>query len=307
LSIAFSFRVGESTVRQLIKEVCSVITIKLWPIYVTLPTEEQWKNIIDGYWNRWNMPNCFGAIDGKHIFLQCPPNSGSLYYNYKKQFSIVLMAISDHLYRFSLVDIGAYGGNSDGGIFESSNIGKNLNNKLNLPTAHVYLPGSSISMPGFFIADAAFPLSTRIMKPYSGKNLTEKQKIYNYRHSRGRNTIEGTFGIYANRFRVFRTAISMLPETATLITAASVALHNYIMYEEQKDGLKKYSEEVELQSSQWSNVQNISSTSTKAAISQRDILSEYFVSPEGQVDFQYEYIHRGQYSDTVFEENSNEI
>jgi len=49
LSIAFSFRVGESTVRQLIKEVCSVITNKLWPIYVTLPTEEQWKNIIDGY------------------------------------------------------------------------------------------------------------------------------------------------------------------------------------------------------------------------------------------------------------------
>jgi len=201
LSIAFSFRVGESTVRQLIKEVCSIITDKLWPIYVTLPTEEQWKNIIDGYWSRWNMPNCFGAIE---------------YYNYKKQFSIVLMAISDHLYRFSLVDIGAYGGNSDGGIFESSNIGKNLNNKLNLPTAHVYLPGSSISMPGFFIGDAAFPLSIRIMKPYLGKNLTEKQKIYNYRHSRGRNTIEGTFGIYANRFRVFRTAISMLPETATL-------------------------------------------------------------------------------------------
>jgi len=254
------------------------------------------------------MPNCFGALDGKHIFLQCPLNSGSLYYNYKKQFSIVLMAISDHLYRFSLVDIGAYGGNSDGGIFESSNIGKNLNNKLNLPTAHVYLPGSSISMPGFFVADAAFPLSTRIMKPYSGKNLTEKQKIYNYRHSRGRNTIEAAFGIYANRFRVFRTAISMLPETATLITTASVALHNYIMYEEQKNGLKKYSEEVELQSSQWSNVQNISSTSsTKAAISQRDILSEYFVSPEGRVDFQYEYIHRGQYSDAIFEENSNEI
>ncbi|KYM97065.1 hypothetical protein ALC62_12256 [Cyphomyrmex costatus] len=207
LSIAFSFRVGESTVRQLIKEVCLVITNKLWPIYITVPTDKQWKNIVEGYWNRWNMKICS-----------------------KKN-------ISDHLYRFSLIDIGAYGGNSDGGIFESSNIGKGLdNNKLNLPTAHAYLPGSNIrsniSMPGFFIADAAFPLSTRIMKPYSGKNLTKKQKIYNYRHSRGRNTIEGTFGIFANRWRVFHTAISMLPETAILITSASVALHNYIMYEE---------------------------------------------------------------------------
>ncbi|XP_071578889.1 uncharacterized protein [Temnothorax nylanderi] len=295
-NIAFSFRVGQSTVRKLIKEVCPIITNKLRPIYLTCPTEEQWKNISDGYWNQWNIPNCFGAIDGKHILLRCPPNSGSLYFNYKKQFSIVLMAISDHLYRFSLVDIGAYGGNSDGGVFESSNIGKNLNNGLNLPTSLAYLPGSNISMPGFFIADAAFPLCTRIMKPYSGKNLTEKQRIYNYRHSRARRTVESAFGIYANRWRVFHTAISMLPETADLITIASVCLHNYVMYEEQKDGLKEYSQEVELETSQWLDVQNTSSTSTRSAITQRDILSEYFVS-SGQVDFQYEYIHREQHSD----------
>lgn len=271
---------------------------KLWPIYVKPPTEEEWKNIVDGYWNRWNMPNCFGSIDGKHILLQCPPNSGSLYFNYKKQFSIVLMAISDHLYRFSLVDIGAYGGNSDGGIFENSNIGKNLkNNKFYLPMAHAYLPGSNVAMSGFFIADAAFPLSTKIMKPYSGKNLTEKQKIFNYRLSRARRTVESAFGIFANHWRIFRTSISMLPETANLITAASVSLHNYVMYEEQRDGLKEYSDEIELEASQWSDIQNISNTSTRSAITQRDLLSEYFVSTEGQVEFQYEYIHRGQYSD----------
>lgn len=89
----------------------------------------------------------------------------------------------------------------------------------------------------------------------------------------------------------------MLPETADLITTASVCLHNYVMYEEQRDGSKKYSEEVELETSQWLNIQDIPSTSTRSAISQREILSEYFVS-SGQVDFQYEYIHRGQYSDS---------
>lgn len=197
------------------------------------------------------------------------------------------MAISDHLYRFSLVDIGAYGGNSDGGIFESSNIAKSLNNNgLNLPTSFANLPGSNISMPGFFIADAAFPLCTRIMKPYSGKNLTKNQKIYNYRHSRARRTVESAFGIYANRWRVFHTAINMLPETADFITTASVCLHNYVMYEEQRDGLKKYSEEVELETTQWLDIQEIPSTSTntRLAITQRDVLSEYFVS-SGQVDF----------------------
>lgn len=52
------------------------------------------------------------------------------------------------------------------------------------------------------------------------------------------------------------------------------------MYEEQRDGLKKYNEEDELET-KWSDIQNISSTSTRSAITQRDILSNYFAT-EGQ-------------------------
>lgn len=172
------------------------------------------------------------------------------------------------------------------------------NNGLNLPTSFAYFPRSDISMPGFFIANAGFPLCTRIMKPYSGKNLTNNQRIYNYRHSRARRTLEIAFDIYANRWRVFYTAINMLPETVEFITTTSVCLHNYVMYEKQRDDLKRYSGEVELEATQWLDIQKISNTNTntRSAITQRDVLGEYFDS-SGQVDFQYEYIYRGQYSD----------
>ena len=43
--------------------------------------------------NKWDSPHCLGAIDGKHIIMQSPAKSSSLFYNYKKSFSIVLLAV----------------------------------------------------------------------------------------------------------------------------------------------------------------------------------------------------------------------
>ena len=115
---------------------------------------------------------------------------------------------------------------------------------MNLPRGAYNLPGSNLKTFGYFIADDAFRLSNRVMKPYSGKNLSDKQKICNYRFSRARRTVESAFGIFANKWRIFHTAICMLPETANIIVAASVCLHNYILKEEQRSGHKYYSNEI---------------------------------------------------------------
>ena len=74
------------------------------------------KSIIDEFYERWNFPNCIGAIDGKHVMIQCPFNSGSLFYNYKSYFSIVLLAVTSADYRFVMVDVGAYGSSNDSGV-----------------------------------------------------------------------------------------------------------------------------------------------------------------------------------------------
>ena len=63
------------------------------------------------------LSNCCGALDGKHVVIQSPARSGSLYYNYKGTFSLVLMTLVDADYTFIYVDIGEYGSNSDSGIF----------------------------------------------------------------------------------------------------------------------------------------------------------------------------------------------
>lgn len=63
------------------------------------------------------MPHCLGAVDGKHFRIEAPPDSGSLYYNYKNFYSIVMMAVVNQDYEFIQVDVGAEGRCSDGGIW----------------------------------------------------------------------------------------------------------------------------------------------------------------------------------------------
>ncbi|XP_028516516.1 uncharacterized protein LOC114575585 [Exaiptasia diaphana] len=66
------------------------------------------------------------------------------------------------------------------------------------------------------------------MKPYPGKKLTEQQRIYNYRLSRGRRTIENAFGILSAKWRIFRRPIKANVDLVELIVQSTVCLHNYL-------------------------------------------------------------------------------
>ena len=104
-------------------------------------TTEEWRTVSAEFHRQWNFPHCLGAIDGKHCAVQAPSNTGIQYFNYKKQFSIVLMAISDASNKFTYVDVGTPGRWSDGGTFDYCSLSTPLQaGYLNLP-AESFLPG----------------------------------------------------------------------------------------------------------------------------------------------------------------------
>lgn len=123
-SIAIAYRMSPTTVGRIVNETCKIIwDVLLTKGYRATPsTTEQWKCIGQKFENKWNFRHCLGAIDGKHVIIQEPSNNGSIF-NYKKTFLIVLLAVCDAQYQFTMVDIGESGRNGDAGIFSNCSLG----------------------------------------------------------------------------------------------------------------------------------------------------------------------------------------
>lgn len=190
---------------------------------------EEWINVSHGFYDQWNYPQCLGSMDGKHIVIQAPINTGSEYFNYKSTFSIVLFALVDADYNFLFADVGCQGRISDGGVFKNCTLYKKLENgELGIPNPQL-LPGRDRPVPYVFVADDAFGLHDNIMKPYPGiqKKGSEK-RAFNYRLSRARRVVENVFGILSAKFRVLRKPLLLQPNKAEKVVLACVYMHNFL-------------------------------------------------------------------------------
>lgn len=94
------------------------------------------------------------------------------------------MAMCDASYNFVIVDIGAPGKCSDGGVFSSSDMGKGfLQNTLNFPTPNE-IDSVNGPIPYYAVADEAFPLLENLMRPFPGRGkrkLPLDESVFNYR------------------------------------------------------------------------------------------------------------------------------
>ena len=82
-TLSHQFRIHSTTIRLFIPEVCKSIFEVLKNDCLSLPQNEQdWIELADKTYQRWQFPNAFGAADGKHVAIFHPYGSGSDFYNY---------------------------------------------------------------------------------------------------------------------------------------------------------------------------------------------------------------------------------
>ena len=305
---------------RIISETCQT----LWRVlsekgFIKAPdSEKEWFAIAAEFNDKWNFPHCLGAIDGKHVLIQAPARSGSNFFNYKKCFSIVLLAVCNANYEFTLVDIGEAGRQSDGGVYSSSNLGQAIDqNILKFPEpATINNYSTTKKFPYVFVADEAFALKPFMPRPYPRRNeLNIHELIFNYRLSRARRLIENTFGILASRFRIFRRPIIAKIENIRHITKAAVILHNFLMrrkergtycppdYVDQAQGTLPGRWRVEASGVQGLTVLGIQGSNNFSRIAKevRNDFKDLFNSPQGEVSWQN---HVVQSTSDPFDENS---
>lgn len=152
------------------------------PKYIKFPDNAEFIKIAQEFEKRWRYPQGVGAIDGSHIRVKIPRDLKTAYYNYKDDYSILLLAICDANYKFYYIKCGMPGRAHDSGAFKSTELYAKLNANELLPQSNRII--NNVLIPYHILGDAAFELKTWLMKPYTFRDeQTKDETIFNYRHS----------------------------------------------------------------------------------------------------------------------------
>ena len=180
------------------------------------------------------------------------------------------------------------------------------------------------------IGDDAFPLGEQMLKPYprNSPTLTTRQKVYNYRISRARRTVENSFGLLVkqnknlfkhsacymsliflqvSKFRILRGPIQLNSNNAVNAIKSCVVLHNFLIKESrssyiQGGDLSVEGSNHEIIPGEWEKDSDLSSflridslgsnlSENSAARKLRDSVAQYFLTEKGELDWQYQYAY----------------
>ena len=224
-TVGHLFGVARNTVCVIVHETCITIVKKLLPVYIQFPEGNALSEVMDGFKQTLDVPQCAGSIDGSHVPVTPPSMNHTDYYNRKGWYSMLVQAVVDHEFLFRNLCIGWPGSVHDARVLANSSVFKKISNGQ-------LLVGNSAQVQGrplrpFIIGGSAYPLLLWLIKPFSfSSSLSSDQKLFNYRISRARVVVEIAFGRLKAQWRRLSKQINMNIDSAPHIIAACCVLHN---------------------------------------------------------------------------------
>ncbi|KAJ8914145.1 hypothetical protein NQ315_016223, partial [Exocentrus adspersus] len=190
------FDVSKGSAHRIIKRVVEFLVIKARN-YIVWPTGENLIKTRLQFKKQHNIAGIVGAIDGCHIKIKKPRSKHAhVYYNKALHFFC-----------------GEPGSIHDSRLLKKSSLYRKCVNG--------YLGND------FLLGDSAYPCLNWLIPPFRDNgNLTENQKLFNYRHSLSRVAIENAFGLLKGRFRRLKHFENDDIMFITKCVTAAAVLHN---------------------------------------------------------------------------------
>lgn len=166
----------------------------------------------EGFFQKFGIPNVFGALDCTHIRIQAPHQRHfpMEYINRKNFHSFNVQAVCNSNCVFTDVVAAWPGSVHDSRIFKNSDIC----NKL-----------STGQINGILLGDNGYSLTPFLLTPFLNPESVE-QEHYNNVHKRARCTIERAFGQLKRRFHCLSCGLRCDVERVSSVIIACFILHN---------------------------------------------------------------------------------
>lgn len=190
--------------------------------FITFPSSEEAAAIADRIQARHGYPQAFGAIDGSHIAINPPADGLADYLNRKMFPSLVLQGLVDDRYMFRDVSCKCPGSMHDSTVFTNSSLARTI--EINMPIRNKICDG--VDIPLHILGDPAYPLTKKIIKGYTGRQLGAEQESFNVYHSSARMMVENAFGRLKARWRILSKRMDCRVELSPYVIMACCCLHN---------------------------------------------------------------------------------
>ncbi|GBG85920.1 hypothetical protein CBR_g40732 [Chara braunii] len=179
-----------------------------------------WKHIVLLAFLDKGFPNCHGAVDFIHIYVDKPANTPSEnYFDHKHRFSVIVQVVVDLDLRVLDMFVGYSGNFHDIRVIQLSSLSGRAEEGMLFRGPPVTLPGG-VRTNGYIMGDNGYPPSEWVVVPYRGINQHLDEERFDTKQKVARGAVERTFGRLKGMWRLFmrtnKTNLDTLPQQCIL-------------------------------------------------------------------------------------------
>lgn len=203
--------VSQSSVSSLVRTVTSAVC-QLAGNYIKFPSPPEEQDVMQQFAQISVMPGVIGCVGGTHIPIISPGGQDApLYHNREGFFSLNVMGVCNSSMSSQIL------------LSTGQAVLTMLTASVTLLCVLPWREGSIEDI--YLLGDSEYPCKNYLLTPiYVPQNV--KEGLYNDSHTKTRNLIEKTFGLWKKRFAVLSAPMRTALSTSKKIVTACAILHN---------------------------------------------------------------------------------